>query len=299
MKVDSLPQVFAQYNHLVDNIRKQGAREWSSSCPKCGGDDRCRWFLDDKPLGWCRQCLSLFWPDGGQRWTPAEMESWRRERIAEQERKKAAAEKALAYLRDSRTWERYHAQLNEHGRQLWYARGLDDDWQNWYEVGYCADWHGSPTLTIPYFDDTRELLNIKHRLLNVTEHGGKYRYELSGQGVHLYLTDTTATLGGHVIAIEGEIKAMVTFAVIQDGTVVGIPGSSMPEYLLKQFDKCDRITLVLDPGAEEKALRIAEQLGASRCRVLIPPMKIDDGILSAGLRARDVRYLINQAVPVE
>jgi len=227
------------------------------------------------------------------------MELWRRQREQEEVRRKQSAERALEYLRSQRLWEQYHEQLNEHGRELWRRRGLDDAWQSWYGLGYCANWRGGPTLTIPYFDRRREVLNIKHRLLGITDQDGKYRYEVSGQPQHLYLTNPADAVTDHVIVVEGEIKAMVTFATLGELIVVGIPGATPPKYMLPLLAKAERITLIMDPGAELEAYRLGKALGIARVRVLIPPMKIDDGIIAAGLTARDVRYLINQAIPVE
>jgi len=97
------------------------------------------------------------------------------------------------------------------------------------------------------------------------------------------------------VLVEGEIKAMVTFSRYNALPIVGIPGATPPKYLMEELSDCDRITLVLDPGAEKQAYDLAKTLGAKRCRVLIPPMKIDDGILAANLSERDVRYMLEQA----
>jgi hypothetical protein len=54
---------------------------------------------------------------------------------------------------------------------------------------------------------------------------------------------------------------------------------------------------VMDPGAEAQAAKLAGQIGRRKTRVLIPPDKIDDGILARGLGAADVRALLRGAVP--
>lgn len=301
----SLPHVFAQYTPQVQNIREQvTGKEWSSSCPKCGGDDRCRWFLEGKQVGWCRQCLSLFWPDKAPDWKPPsreEMERWRRERERVEVERKRAAEKALAYLRSTELWRQYHEQLNNHGTRYWERRGIPQAWQDYWSFGWNGDasrWD-TPTATIPLFDDERNVLNIKHRLINTNDYSGKYRYEIAGQPQPLFLA-TASKPAGHTIAVEGEIKAAVLCVTLDDAgmTIVGLPGTNPAAHIIPQFADCERITLVMDPGAQVQAVKLATALGRKRCKVLIPPMKIDDGILATGMTGRDVRALLSQAVGV-
>lgn len=304
----SLPPEWACLTGKVHHVQRVSDKEYCCSCPTCGGvihqhgelPDRCRLFTDDHPTLWCRRCGLKAYPDqfGDNNYTrpsPEEIEKRRGEQEAAEMRRKQSAEHALGLLRAEGLWEHYHEQLPGYGYRLWAGRGLDESWQSWFGVGYCPDWRGGDTLTIPYFDHDRDVLNIKHRLLKTNEQGGKYRYELSGQPQHLYLTDPATSVEGHVIVVEGEIKAMVTFSRFQELPIVAIPGATPPKYLLPQLEKCDRITLVMDPGAEIQAYDLAKALGAARCRVLITAMKIDDGILAANLTGRDIRYLLSQA----
>jgi hypothetical protein len=159
----------------------------------------------------------------------------------------------------------------------------------------------SPTATIPLFGENWMIQNVKHRLINPPPSVGKYRYEVYGQPAPLFRTNPDHLLTGHVIAIEGELKAAITYCYLQDfdQRVVGLPSINPQPSLLSEFNGCDRITLILDPGAESQAKKIADALGGpSRVRVLIPPMKIDDGILSAHLSGKQIKRLFREAVPV-
>ena len=71
---------------------------------------------------------------------------------------------------------------------MWVGRGVAEDWQRFWYLGACDDkvimskgseYH-TPTLTIPIFDQSYQVLNIKHRLVSPPEKNDKYRPETSG-----------------------------------------------------------------------------------------------------------------------
>ena len=309
-----LPPEWRCLTGRVQYVQRVSAKEFSSTCPRCGGEvhqngekpDRCRLFVDSHPTLYCRQCGLVAFPDqfGDERFAMPNKEEFekRRRQFEEAElRRKRSAERALAYLRSSELWRQYHDQLNEHGRRYWERRGIPPSWQEFWGLGWNTDpsrWH-SETATIPLFDQDQTLLNIKHRLIDTQDFAGKYRYEIAGQPQPLFLA-TAGAPRGHTIAVEGEIKAAVVTVTLDDAdmTIVGLPGSNPAEHIVSQFSDCERVTLVFDPGAEVQAAKMVQAIGRKKCRVLIPPMKIDDGIIGAGLKARDVRALLSQAVGV-
>jgi len=320
-RADALPPIFAQYASRVRYVQRVSQREWSSTCPACGGEvhrdrslpDRCRWFVDEHPVGWCRRCGALFFPDGAKSAMSAEaFETWRRQQVEREEARRRSAERALAHLQSERIWLRYHEALDEQSRALWRKRGIPDCWQGYWQLGWRREWqfrqddghtHVTPSLTIPLFDRNWNCLNVKHRLLAPPPDrpNMRYLYELGGQNESdpLFLCNPDAALEGHVIAVEGEIKSAVTFLTLDDSRVVmvGLPGATPRPATLQQLEKAERITLVLDPGAEQQAEKLAGALGPKRCRILIPPAKIDDGIISEHLTRRDVLALLRTAVP--
>ena len=82
--------------------------------------------------------------------------------------------------------------------------------------------------------------------------------------------------------------------------VLGLPGTSPKELLLMEALKnADLVTLIMDPGARQAAWELSKTIGIDRTRVLIPPMKIDDGILLAGLDRLDIEMMIRNAVPAK
>jgi hypothetical protein len=315
----SLPQIFAQYTPLVSYIQQHSATEWSSSCPACKGDkhddgslpDRCRWFTSGKSVGWCRRCGSLFWPDKAPDYkppTPAELEYWRIERVKAEQERKRSAERAIENLRSSRIWEQYHKALNNEGREYWRQRGIPDSLQNYWKLGwvdeymlqYAGNDYMGQSATIPIFGAGWQPLNVKHRLLHLPGNIGKYRYELRGQQQPVFLTNPDAALDGQVFVIEGEIKAMVTWLTLADRNtkVVGLPGITPSNEALTVILSAERVTLVLDPGADDAALRLANIIGIKKCRVLIPPMKIDDAIMAINPSKTELANLLATAQPI-
>lgn len=305
-----LPPIFGKLNAKLHYVQRVSDVEYSAECPVCGGTihpdgewpDRLRIFADNKPRIWCRRCNHFAWLDelngDAPSATKEDLEKWRKEQTEREEARRRSAETAIAFLRKSEVWEEYYSSLGLVGRQYWEQRGISRDWQDFWRLGYqpMSRW-GLPSATIPLFDHAWQAVNVKHRLIGNNEPGQKYRYELSHIPAPLFRCLPATDLGGHVVAIEGEIKAMVVFAVIGDDkmAVVGLPGANPGQHIVSTFDKAEQITLVLDPGAEAAAEKLAKQLGQQRCRVLIPMMKIDDAILSAKMSAFDVKHLLAQA----
>lgn len=310
-----LPRVFAEYAPIVHYVQRVSPREYSSTCPKCGGDlhqdhswpDRCRWFVDDKPLGWCRVCGTVFWPDKArEKMSPEDFAAWRQEQIRQEEARKRSAERALAHLRSEQTWLRYHETMGEVGRTYWEGRGIPRGWQGFWQFGWCTDQHVTlpngygvitPSATIPLFNEAGELMNVKHRLVRVNDPGFKYRYELAGQGQPPFLCNLGEPIAGDVIAVEGEIKAAVTFATLDESgcIMVGLPGKSVGQAVVDTFTQAERVTIIMDPDAESDARQLAQRIGAGKCRILIPHAKIDDAILAGDIDRWGLRRWLRQA----
>lgn len=300
------PEVFATLK--LRFVQQVSHTEYSAACPECGGDvhqggelpDRFRIFLDGRPRAWCRRCSYFVWPDqanGGAKPDPAQIERWRHDQIAREEARKRSAEQALKLLRDGARWECYHQQLDVTAREWWQGRGIPRAWQDFWQLGWNPQsrW-GTPTATIPLFGPDWQVENVKHRLIGNDAVGQKYRYELHGLPAPLFRTDPAVPLTGQVIVVEGEIKAAVVKVTLDDNTtVVGLPGATPPQSAVSQLQEAD-VTLIMDPGAEHEAAELAKKL--PHCRVLIPAMKIDDGVLQCRMTAKELRSTLAQARPI-
>lgn len=329
---DALPPIFEQYAPLVRYVRSTGTNRWNSTCPVCGGEphgsehdksmwpDRCVWWDDAKPLGWCHQCGRTFFPDQAPGWEPpstAELEAMRQRRVREAEEQRRKAERQIAFFQSEQIWLQYHDALDAAGRRYWTRRGFARCWIDYWRFGWCArreypQRDGSlfvtPTATIPIFGPAWEALNVKHRLVNVPPNRGKYLYEVSGVGQPLFLCEPERELAGQVVVIEGELKAALVFARVGDGTfnIVGLPGLTPKPEILAPLENAERIILNLDPGADTRAdssrpsplERMIDLLGRQRVRLLRLPCKIDDGILAADMEPREIKAMLNSASPV-
>lgn len=314
MRQEKLPPEFAELYNKVKYVIRRGKYEYSSTCPyKCPPDrggtihddgsypDRFRMFLNangaHKVIGWCRKCHRVWIPSGSVVGDINEEQEW------EDENKNDDLE-YLEKMNELRLWEDYYKNVDDI-RHYYHLRGIPDEFIDYWLLGYREDilirgdngWTEVCGASIPLFVPvTREVKNIKYRLLTELNGFGKYRYEVSGVGAPLFYTDTASYPEGHVVAVEGEFKAMRVYIETKGKySVVGLPGCSVGDDLLK-FENCDRVTLILDPDVEQKRLKhIVETIGKERARIVDLPGKVDDMLTEGSLNARDLEYFINNA----
>jgi hypothetical protein len=92
------------------------------------------------------------------------------------------------------------------------------------------------------------------------------------------------------LIVEGSKKAMVTYLLMNDRQVAGIPGCTSWGGIEKRAQDLDEVFVVLDPGAGEWSFRLASKIG--NARVLDIPMKIDDAILAGYLDKRGLETML-------
>jgi hypothetical protein len=299
-----------------DRLRVHDKKGWF--CRKCIGEPGSGGHWGDYAdftrlaLGWTlKDTLRNMGID--RRLSPEEVAKFEAERKAAQEaeRQAEAAKQAAVHSRltQSATWQIYNRNLDEHpqARRMWNERGLSDDWIEYYRLGYCPprSWYGQFTtdsLTIPYFRPqftphpeggssiSWQVMNLKHRLLMDDPPMGKYLPETAGAGNHLFYTDLTQhAVFGDLLIVEGEIKAMVTWAsmwiedwcIAPNLTVIGVPGQGWREDWLEQFNRAERVFICLDPDAQTSAARLAKRLDRPSKNILLPD-KVDD-LITAGV----------------
>ncbi len=312
MQTVPLPAEWFCLENLVQYVQRESETTYTSSCPSCGGSvhqdgelpDRCILFVDDHPSLWCRVCGLKAYPDNygdGNyiRPTPEQREERRQEQIQREQARKRSAERALQHLRDEQLWLRYHRQLEGAGRAYWRKRGITDFFQDWWELGWRDDWsfrqkdgseHKTASATIP-IRLNGEVCNIKHRLINPPPNRGKYIYQRRGLPRAAFVCNQDRDLSGHVIAVEGEVKAAVVFQTLDDSKaqVVGLPGTNPGADVIEQLSQADRLTLVMDPGSRKATWELVKKLSKRRCEVLITSDKIDDVINRNQMSARGLR----------
>lgn len=280
---------------------KDGRDLWNCFSGDCGGGDAIDFVQKWRGLDFKRACEFL---GGNTQADPVEMERLARERLAKAEAelqdKKLRYEAALRELQVAEKHLLYHQNMGPWARDMWTTRGLDEGLQDFFTLGGCDDFeinngYHTPTLTIPILDEHRNLLNIKHRLVNPPKVNDKYRPEKSGLGKFPpFLAIPEMGFDGDLIIVtEGEIKAMVTWASMSviDFQVIGVPGRTQFESITDQL-KGKNVVVVPDPGAEKEAFTFARSIQA---RFLPVPEKIDDYILATGCKGDALYSLFKQA----
>ena len=264
----------------LPNHKRKSAKEWSSACPQCNGEDRFLYWPAEGNY-WCRQCgLSGFI---GQQ-TQSTLTDDQRADIERRKRQARQAEidqkrTALETLQAKRSDLTYHRNLNgqtEYVKRHW---GLTDDTIDMFKVGYC---HACPTspysdsITIPYYWDS-SLINLRHRLSSPNGQG-KYRPEAKGLPTAIFNADALKDeVEDHIVLVEGEFKVMV---LEQNGLpAIGIPGANIfKDKWIKLFPQNKTVYVTLDPGAEQQALKIAKMLSNAKLptQLVTLPTKPDD-----------------------
>ena len=305
-----LPPEWACLEGKVDFVQRVSATELSASCPQCGSEghngrdwpDRLRIFGSERV--WCRRCGYFAFRDqldgGGGNHSPEEIERFRQERIAEQEQRKRSAERALEHLRNDALWLKYHQLTDSAGKKHWCLRGIPEEWQQHWLLGYVdydLFWNGttyySPAESIPIFDHQWAALNIKMRLDRPPDGAGRYRYVYPNLPQHLYLTEPGRM--GEVVVAEGEVKAMNVHLVSGVHTV-GLPGKQPGEDIVAQLREYDKITLLADPDAKRAMVKLANKVGVKKCHFLLCPEKIDDAIIKYKWQKKDVLRVLKGAL---
>ena len=335
MKQSSLHPEFIELegkvNYIVERVR---GKEWSSSCPNCGGTphqngarpDRFRMFTKAHSkrgisIGWCRAC--------GYKWTsakdyspdPARIEAWRKEQIEYHERRKAESETALSHLRDENKWLVYYERLldNQQAQGYWRGAGIDDEyyWHYW-GLGYDPrhefwfdtkdGWkqHTTATVTMAVRNLNGEIVNIKHRLLEPFG-DTKYRMEYTTHIEPLCVANLDNLVCDFALICEGEKKNYVGWSLLDNLNVqsYGLPMTPSDEMLKSLPFKT--AVYIPDPDALEErtskagktlpppANRVIEALNGRDVRVLRLTDKLDDWILRTMPSKSTFEALLKQA----
>jgi hypothetical protein len=193
----------------------------------------------------------------------------------------------------------YHESMGQWAKTLWTERGLDEGMQSFFTLGACSDFevninYHSPTLTIPFLDEQRNLLNIQHRLVNPPNPKDRYRPETFGLGsMPPFLAIPEMGFdGGLVIVVEGAIKSMVTWSrlEISDFQTIGVTSKHA---FMKTADelKGKKVLVIPDPQGEKEAYDLARAVGGN---ILEVPAKIDDYLISTKMSSNNFYSLIRQ-----
>jgi len=282
---------------------KKNSNEASADgCPFCSMVDDDGFLIFAAGNYFCRKCGAKGFIDENDP-KPPSTEEIREMRLRRLERKVEEQEKRLALLEEMHNCEdhlRYHENLNDHTRQLWYESGIYDEAIDKFQLGYtsqCPTWRSSPSLTIPVYSYENQLVNIRHRLLK--PNGGKYRPHRKGLGSQLFHASLLRESHERLLVLEGEKKVI---CLDQAGfPAVGIMGKSVWKRAWFEWFDVGRIYIALDPDADESAERLAQIFadnGFDDVYIADFPAKPDDLLVKYGAGERHIERILELARPV-
>ncbi len=283
-------------------FRDEGKDLWKCfTGDSCGGGDAISFVMKWRGWDFKRACEFL---GADVQADPVEMKKLADARIErakiELEDKQRRHAAAVLELQTAELHLHYHNTRQAWAREMWTKRGLDEGWQDFFTLGACDDFvingdYHTPTLTIPILDERRELLNIKHRLINPQKQNDKYRPERSGLGAFpaFMAFPELGFEGRYIVVVEGEIKAMVVWATLNDPDiqVIGVPGKTQYKSIAEKVAG-QNVIVIPDPQAEKEAMEFARLVNG---RYVEAPEKIDDLILRYRLNGSHLMTRIKYA----
>ena len=316
MRFDSVPAEFEPIAHLVSQVVKRTAVEWSSSCPACGGgnhrngepSDRFRMMTVSKigiPLGWCRKCTYRWFPGKDRKPTQEEKEAWRQEQIRIETEKRDDAQHAINLLNSERIWEFFFSQNNNWSYEILEKRGFSRSWIEYLQFGLNPDFvvwsrkqerweeYHSPALTIPIWSVGDKVNEVKMRVLNPRSDADRYRAWYKTKTTSLYIPLHDLPIGNVAAVIEGEFKSALVCEKLDNLkiSIVGVQSKKPDAQVFQNLSHCEIVYLGLDPDAfvpqyNQKGERLENAveyctrlIGKERVRIIEFPCKPDDGIL--------------------
>lgn len=313
----SLPVEFTSLEGSIAFVRQVTPNEFHSSCPSCKGDihedgsypDRfVLWIASRRgtPFGLCRKCGFKWTPaKEDAKWTDEEREEFKR-KIQELEsqyfaQKACELEELSKRIEGQGIYERYHeaALGSEFAMNYYYSLGMDELWIRYLKTGLIEDYtvrgrnstYHSPAYTFPVWTLGGKIENVKVRVANPKDNTDRYRNLYKAGCQSLYVPMREDKIKNKVIVVEGEKKAnaVTMYTVLPDDwQVVGVQSSQPEKRVLKMLEPAEVVYLAFDPdcykqneGGVIPVLRVAEQIGKKKCRLVVPPKdtKFDDAIL--------------------
>jgi hypothetical protein len=274
----------AGFNGSEFRYSDSNGRSMRGPCPKCGGTRRLLVFIDNPLPFWNYVCDLCGFKGRQLEGVPVEEVGMR----IPGTRERPDYSVAIEALNASAEWIDYHLALKEENREWLRGRGIPDEYQNRWTLGYVERkpfLHGgkiyhSPAYSIPKVGHDLVLRNIDYRLTNPVEGAGKYRGE-TGLPPAVFIANPGHIELNRAFIVEGAFKAMVLFIYLQengwsDTQVIGLPGISSPLWKEHIWEYAESFVM-LDPDFPERTKAIARETGS---RPVYLPVKVDDAILA-------------------
>jgi hypothetical protein len=287
-------------------LKKVGRTEWAGPCPWCGGTDR--FHVWTRSNFWCRpgpgHCGRSGWLDeldGIKQLTP---EKRLELRVAALERQQEEHERRLSRLEQMHECTdhlAYHKNLeaNVEAVDYWLTEGMTAHTIHDYQLGYCpscptAPGHDSYTIPVMYHG---ELFNIRHRLAQSSSNGGKYRPHMAGLPAMIFNADHLDKDTPDCLILEGEKKSMVVTQETGLTNIATMGAQSFKAEWASKLNKFNRVYVLFDPDATERAAVVAGYFN-HRGRLVEMPVKADDFFTRYGGTAKQFEYYIKAGRPI-
>jgi hypothetical protein len=304
MNTTPAPSQFTELGLQTDKFTQSDKKSWRGPCPACGGTRRYVVFTDHEfPLwnGMCDQCgrRDKFW-QGRAHLDPAKIKSLHEQMEREQAQLARERQAKLDEFSVSEIWQNLHNRMNPSHRQWWTSQGVPDDWQEYYQLGYKeahraehgGEYQVFQAYSIPKFDFGRKLVNIDYRLIGAPTEWGKYRPQQGIPQAAFISNPDLTDYPDEVYIVEGSKKAMVCniYLTANDPLFfIGVPSCNSWAGITAKV-KERRCWIMLDPGAEMWASKLAREIGKN-ARIIRLPDKPDDLAMSGALYAGNLEYL--------
>ncbi len=272
------------------------SRSWRGACPKCGGSRRFVVFTDNPfPLfhGYCDECGTKIraWEKVKMQYDPQRSAAIAAEQARDEAKRAEYRTKKLAEFTTAELWAELRDRMTAQHVEWWETQGIPEDIQRYLSIGYKADKmyydhdkqeRHSPAYTIPWFGQDFIFKTMQYRLC-AEEIADRYRFEygLDGGGKHFYMTDTSEPIKDRVIICEGAKKGIVTWfhlSQMNDFTTLATSSNNTLTPALEATKECGERYLILDPGSERTAFKIAKE--NKNLKAVFLPEKIDDLFLA-------------------
>jgi len=292
-----------RWPQLSGLFRRKTKDEAGGPCPFCHLSTEDGFLVFSHGRYWCRNCDASGWLDENES-RQLGAEELREIRLRALERKVQEQErriKRLEEMHECKDHLRYHDNLTDRTRRLWYESNIYDEAIEKFMLGYaheCPTWRNSPSLTIPVYDYENQLANIRHRLLEPNG-TGKYRPHQAGLGTQLYNAPILRNSHERLLVVEGEKKVI---CLDQAGfPTVGIMGKSTWKRRWFEWFDVGNVYIALDPDADESAQRLGEiftRHGFNNVCVCDFPVKPDDFVYECGGKLDQLERILRLARPV-
>jgi len=230
--------------------------------------------------------------------------------IREERDRKIRAEREMSLKEWQATFDfsqiqKWHSQLTPKMRDEWNVAGIPDAVLDSYCVGYTQKFVGGiqkpiASYTIPIIsNETNKVINIQYRLIDPPAGVGKYRQVSNIPAAPAYMS--SATEGDVLVVVEGWKKAVVVFEFLGKTTqVVGIPGISPHDEVIRTLSKFKKVILIPDPfPSKDRDLfgRAVKRFSSLLENLYLVSLfeKPDDLIISGAVSLRQFNFMLDNA----